>query len=97
MTASALFNMSFWLTRKANYIDYSQYFTYWSMWISLFSFLFIAILMIVKKAWRIQPPSLQLEQTWISRVGTIAFLIAYTSEIIVTLMYWANPYRSNFK
>lgn len=95
MTAAAVYNMSFWLPKKANYIDYSQYFTYWSMWLSLFYFFFIAILMIVKKAWRIQPPSLQLEQNWISRVGTIAFHIAYTSEIIVTLIYWAILYRPN--
>jgi hypothetical protein len=95
MTAAAVYNMSYWLPIKANYIDYSQYFTYWSMWLSFFYFLFIAILMIVKKAWHVQPPSLLLEQTWISRVGTIAFHIAYTSEIIVTLIYWAILYRPN--
>ena len=95
MTAAAVYNMSYWLPKKTNYIDYSQYFTYWSMWLSFFYFLFIAILMIVKKAWHVQPPSLLLEQTWISRVGTIAFHIAYTSEIIVTLIYWAILYRPN--
>jgi len=60
MLAAAVYNMSFWLPIKANYIDYSQYFTYWSMWLSLFYFLYTFILMIVKRAWRIQPPSKQL-------------------------------------
>ena len=52
MTSCTVFNLSYNLPKNPNkYIDYSQFFTYWSMWLTLFFFLYVVIVMVVKKSW----------------------------------------------